>query len=43
MFKKFIKVAEDVAQIDSKCAKWIAMDALRELKSEAVQKKLQKM
>ena len=40
--KKFIKVAEDVAKLDNKTAKWIAGDATRELKSEAVQKRLSK-
>jgi len=40
MNKKFIQVAEEVAKLNNKTAKWIAGDALRELKSEAVQKRL---
>ncbi len=35
-----IRTAEDIQQIDSKNARWIATDAIRELNSEAVQKKL---
>jgi len=35
-----IKTAEEIQQIDSKSARWIAIDAIRELNSEAVQKKL---
>lgn len=38
--KKFIQVAGKIAKLDNKCAKWIANDALHELKSEAVQKRL---
>lgn len=37
---KTIEVAEEIKKIDSKSAKWIAKDALRELKSEKIQKKL---
>jgi 3-methyladenine DNA glycosylase AlkD len=37
--KKTIEVAEDIQSMDSKSAKWIAADALRELRSEKVQKK----
>ena len=37
-----IKTAEEVQQIDSKSARWIANDAIRELTSEAVQKRLNK-
>ncbi|VVC04246.1 DNA alkylation repair enzyme [Candidatus Bilamarchaeum dharawalense] len=37
-----IQVAEKILKQDSKSAKWIANDALRELKSEAVQKRLNK-
>ncbi|MBP1945866.1 DNA alkylation repair protein [Methanobacterium petrolearium] len=40
--RKAIIVAEDILKIDSKSAKWIAKDALRELKSEKVQKKIGK-
>lgn len=39
---KFIQVAEKLALKGSKPAKWIAADALRELKSDAVQKRLMK-
>ncbi len=38
--KMAIKVAEEIQQIDSKSARWIASDAIRELTSEAVQKRL---
>ena len=37
-----IKAAGEIQQIDSRSAKWIAADAIRELTSEAVQKKLTK-
>lgn len=37
-----IKVAEEIKEMDSKSARWIASDALRELKSENVQKRLRK-
>jgi hypothetical protein len=36
-----IQCATEIQEIDSKSARWIAADVLRELKSEAVQKKLQ--
>jgi 3-methyladenine DNA glycosylase AlkD len=35
-----IKTAEEIQGVDSKAARWIATDALRELTSEAVQKRL---
>ncbi len=35
-----VKTAEEIQQIDSKSARWIATDAIRELTGEAVQKKL---
>jgi len=35
-----IRAAEEIQEINSRSAKWIASDALRELKSEAVQKRL---
>jgi len=38
--QKAIEIAEDIHKIDSKSAKWIAKDALRELKSDKVQKRL---
>lgn len=37
--KKAIEAAKEIEKIDSKTAKWIASDALRELTSKAVQKK----
>ena len=40
--KKAIKVAMEIQKINSKTAKWIAVDALRELTSLAVQKRLKK-
>jgi 3-methyladenine DNA glycosylase AlkD len=40
--KKAIEVAERIRAMDSKSARWIAADALRELQSPAVQKKLAK-
>ncbi len=38
--KKAIETAKEIQKIDSKAAKWIASDALRELTSKAVQKKI---
>jgi 3-methyladenine DNA glycosylase AlkD len=38
--KKAIIVAEEIRKMDSKSAKWITADALRELKSPQVMKKL---
>jgi len=40
--KKAIETAKEIQKIDSRSAKWIASDAIRELTSEAVQKRLQK-
>jgi len=37
---KAIKIAKEIQEMDSKSAKWIASDTLRELTSEAVQKRL---
>jgi 3-methyladenine DNA glycosylase AlkD len=37
---KAINAAKEIQEMDSKSAKWIASDALRELTSEAVQKRL---
>ena len=39
--KVAIKTAEEIKGIDSRAARWIAADALRELTSEAVQKRLE--
>jgi len=38
--KKAIKAAEEISKIDSRGARWIAADALRELKSDKVQNRL---
>ena len=38
--KEAIKTAKEIQKIDSKSARWIAKDALRELTSEKVQKRL---
>ncbi len=38
--QKAIEIAEEIAKIDAKAARWIASDALRELTSEAIQRKL---
>ena len=40
--KAAIDLAEEIRQMDSKAARWIASDALRELQSENVQKRLRK-
>jgi 3-methyladenine DNA glycosylase AlkD len=40
--KQMIKLAEQIILIDSRSAKWIARDALRELESEKIQKRLRK-
>ena len=38
--KKAIRVAEEIRHFESKAARWVARDALRELRSEDVQKRL---
>lgn len=38
--EKALEVSKEIHKIDSKSAKWIASDALRELESEAVQKRI---
>lgn len=38
--KEAIRVAREIKRMDSKSAKWIANDALRELQGEAVQRRL---
>ncbi|MFH1424741.1 MAG: DNA alkylation repair protein [archaeon] len=40
--KKAIKVAKEIQKIDSKAAKWIANDAIRELKSEKIKQMLKR-
>jgi 3-methyladenine DNA glycosylase AlkD len=37
-----IEVAEEIQLLDSKAARWVARDAVRELRSEAVQKRFKK-
>lgn len=39
--KEAIKTAEEIMEMESKNAKWIATDALKELTSEAIQKRLE--
>ena len=41
--KKAIETAKEIQNIDSKSAKWIANDAIRELTSEKIQKRLKKI
>jgi 3-methyladenine DNA glycosylase AlkD len=41
--KAAIKAAQEIHKIDSKSARWIAADALRELSSDAVQERLKKI
>jgi 3-methyladenine DNA glycosylase AlkD len=38
--KEAIEVAKEIQHLDSKSARWIAADAIKELESEAVQKRL---
>jgi len=40
--KQAIKAAKKIKTIESKAAKWIASDAIRELESESVQNRLRK-
>jgi 3-methyladenine DNA glycosylase AlkD len=40
--KEAIKVAKEIQDIDSKSARWIASDAIRELESDKVQERLRK-
>jgi 3-methyladenine DNA glycosylase AlkD len=40
--KKAIKVAKEIKNIDSKSAKWIASDAIRELTSSKIQERIKK-
>ena len=40
--KAAIKTAKEIQRLDSKAARWIAADALRELEGEEAQKRLQK-
>ena len=38
--KRAVEIAEEISAVDSKSAKWIAADAIRELKSEKVQERI---
>jgi 3-methyladenine DNA glycosylase AlkD len=38
-YRKAIEVAKEIQKIDSKSAKWIAQDAIRELTSEKIQER----
>jgi len=40
--KAAVAIAQEIRLIDSKAARWIASDAIRELESESVQKRLKK-
>jgi hypothetical protein len=40
--KKAINTAKEIKKIDSKAARWIANDALRELTSDKIQQMLKK-
>lgn len=40
--KAAIQVAEEIKEMDSKAARWVAADALRELKSENIQRRFKK-
>jgi 3-methyladenine DNA glycosylase AlkD len=40
--KRAVEVAHEIQKIDSKSARWIAADAIRELTGESVQKRLEK-
>ncbi len=39
--RKVVEIAKEIQKIDSKSAKWIASDAIRELASESIQERLQ--
>ncbi len=41
--KKAINLAKEIQKIDSKSARWIASDAIKELESKAIQKKLRNL
>ena len=40
--KRSVEIAEELSTIDSKSAKWIAADAIRELESEKIQERIKK-
>lgn len=40
--REAIELAEDIQKMDSRSAKWVASDAIRELKSESVRRRLKK-
>ncbi|MGH2621705.1 MAG: DNA alkylation repair protein [Anaerolineales bacterium] len=37
--KAAIKLAKDIQRLESKAARWVAADALREIQSEAIQRR----
>ena len=41
--EKAIKLAKEIQEMDSKAAKWVARDVLKELTSEKIQERLKKM
>lgn len=41
--REAIRLAKEIQQIDSKAARWVASDAIRELESEEVKTRLEKM
>jgi 3-methyladenine DNA glycosylase AlkD len=41
--QRAIEVAKEIQRLDSRCARWIAADAIRELSGEAVQQRLAKL
>jgi len=43
MNKKAIEISKEIQKIDSKTARWIASDAIRELASEKIQEKVRKI
>jgi hypothetical protein len=40
--KAAINAAKEIQRLDSKAARWIAADAIRELESDAIQSKLRR-
>ena len=42
ILRKSIKVGEDIDSMDSRAARWISKDVLRELRSEKTQERLRK-
>jgi 3-methyladenine DNA glycosylase AlkD len=42
LYRAAIKLAKEIQRMDSKAARWIAADAIRELESDAIQQRLRK-